>query len=508
VSVPKIDVRDVGKRYGGVVALAGAHFEASAGEVHGLLGPNGSGKSTINKILAGSVRPDAGSLWVDGRQVRLASPVDSARAGIGAVYQQLTVIPTLDVEQNLLLGSEPGRFGLLDRRDGRARARRMLERLGPALGDRVRPGSLVGDLSPGQQQLIEIGKVLLREPRILILDEATASLHRTQVDLLFEIVRELRADGVCVLFVSHRLDEILAICDRATILRAGKDVATVSLAETEPDELVRLMVGEKLAEATKVPSSRRDEPVLQVEGLRADGLSGISFTAHAGEIIGLGGLQGQGQSELLMTLFGAHPRTGGTITLRGRRLGSYRAAKASRMGFALVPGNRGTQGMFSLRSIQENLSIVSLWRRTMARVGISMRRERSVAREAVEQLAIRIGSLEDPVSSLSGGNAQKVIVAKWLLSEPEVILLDDPTKGVDVGAKAEIYQIIRSLASEGRTIIINSSDDRELAVLSDRVLVLFEGAVVAELSGDEIDEQSLVSSALLVSARADKEVPG
>lgn len=238
-----IEVRDVEKRYGGVTALAGARFSAEAGEVHGLLGPNGSGKSTINKILAGSVRPDAGSLWVDGRQVHPGSPTESARLGIGAVYQQLTVIPTLDVEQNLLLGTEPGRWGLLDRKEGRRRAAAMLERLRPALGEHVGPGSLVGDLSPGQQQLVEIGKVLLRRPRILILDEATASLHRQQVDLLFDVVRGLREEGVSVLFVSHRLDEILRICDRATILRAGKDVATVTLSETEPDELVRLMVG-------------------------------------------------------------------------------------------------------------------------------------------------------------------------------------------------------------------------------------------------------------------------
>lgn len=503
-----IEVRDVEKRYGGVTALAGARFSAEAGEVHGLLGPNGSGKSTINKILAGSVRPDAGSLWVDGRQVHPGSPTESARLGIGAVYQQLTVIPTLDVEQNLLLGAEPGRWGLLDRKEGRRRAAAMLERLRPALGEHVGPGSLVGDLSPGQQQLVEIGKVLLRRPRILILDEATASLHRQQVDLLFDVVRGLREEGVCVLFVSHRLDEILRICDRATILRAGKDVATVTLSETEPDELVRLMVGEKLAETTKVPSARRDEVVLRVDDLRAAGVAGISFSARAGEIIGLGGLQGQGQSDLLMAIFGAHPRTGGTVTYRGRRLGHYRAARAARMGFALVPGNRGTQGMFSLRSIQENLSIVSLWRRALARFGISMRRERSAARDAVERLAIRIGSLDDPVSSLSGGNAQKVIVGKWLLSEPVVILLDDPTKGVDVGAKAEIYEIIRALAGEGCTILINSSDDRELAVLSDRVLVLFEGAVVAELKGAEIDEEHLVSSALVVSARVDKEVSG
>nr|NLD40689.1 sugar ABC transporter ATP-binding protein [Actinomycetales bacterium] len=305
--MPLIEVRDVVKTYGGVVALNGANLEARAGEVHGLLGPNGSGKSTINKILAGSVRPDSGTLTVDDERVHLSSPLDSDRIGIGAVYQQLSVIPTLTVEQNLLLGREPSRFGVLNHRQGRAQAREILERLRPALGPKVSLTTPLDQLSAGQQQLIEIGKVLLRKPRILILDEATASLYRGQVDLLFELVREAREAGACVLFVSHRLDEIFQICDRATILRAGRAVATVEMDATSPDELVRLMVGETLAAAQRPPSAATEETALQVSGLAGPRLHGINLTARAGEIIGLGGLQGQGQSELLMTLFGALP---------------------------------------------------------------------------------------------------------------------------------------------------------------------------------------------------------
>ncbi|MDO5495475.1 MAG: ATP-binding cassette domain-containing protein, partial [bacterium] len=296
------------------------------------------------------------------------------------------------------------------------------------------------------------------------------------------------------------------LCDRATLLRAGQTVATVEMAETSPDELVRLMVGDVLARAERAPSAATEETALEVDGLTGPRLHGITLTARAGEIIGLGGLQGQGQSELLMTLFGAIPHTSGTITLHGTDLGRYSAARATRQGIALVPGDRGTQGMYSLRPIQENLSTVSLWRRVLAGFGIQMGKERAAAEESVDQLGIRIGSLNDPISSLSGGNAQKVIVAKWLQNLPEVILLDDPTKGVDVGAKAEIYQIIRDLAAQGKVIILNSSEDRELAQLSDRVLVLYEGRVVSELVGDEITEERLVAAALLISEDAG-EVP-
>lgn len=492
----KLVLDAVTKRYGGVVALNDAHLEARSGEVHGLLGPNGSGKSTFNKILAGSVRPNSGTIAIDGVPVSITSPRAADALGIAAAYQQLSIIPELTVEENLLLGVEPSKIGFLARKTARARALSMFERLRPGMGSAVLT-SRMGSLTPGQQQMIEIGKVLLREPRILILDEATASLHSQQVALLFELVREQRDAGTCILFVSHRLDEIMEICDRATILRAGRHVATVEMSDTSPDDIVRLMVGTALATEEKERPQIQDSAALVVDGLDGGRLHDLTFTVRHGEVLGLGGLQGQGQSELLLVLFGALPRRTGTITLNGTELHRHSAARSARRGIALVPGDRSTEGMFAARPIQENLSIASLWRRVTAGFALSLRRERRAATEAVDSLAIAIGSLSDPVSSLSGGNAQKVIVAKWLMNAPDVILLDDPTKGVDVGAKAEIYAIVRRLAEEGKAVVINSSEDRELATLCDRVLVMYEGRFVSELSG-RITEERLVSAALRV----------
>lgn len=492
---PLVRLTGVRKRYGGVRALQGASITAAGGEVHGLLGPNGSGKSTLGKVLAGSVRPDAAEIEIAGERVRIGSPRAAAKLGIAAVYQQLSLIPALTVGENLVLGNEPGRLGFLSARAARREIRPVLERLAPALGE-VHADQPVHELNPGQQQLIEIGKALLRQPRILLLDEATASLHRDQVAVVFDIVRALRDEGASILFVSHRLGEITELCDRATILRSGETVAETPVAGTEPDELVRLMVGDVQA-VERVHSARPDGRTrLRVSGLVGDRLHGVDLQARAGEIVGLGGLQGQGQSELLLALFGATASTG-TVDVDDQpvRLSSPRSAAAN--GIALVPGDRGTQGTLPQRPIQENLTIAS--HRLRSRFGLlAAGRERAAAQSMVEALAIKMGELSDPVSSLSGGNAQKVVFGKWLLTEPGVVLLDDPTKGVDVGAKAEIYRIIRRLADAGATVIINSSEDRELVTVCDRVLVMFEGAIHAELVGDEITEQRLVQAALLI----------
>lgn len=492
---PLVRLTGVRKRYGGVRALRGASLTAAGGEVHGLLGPNGSGKSTLGKVLAGSVRPDEAEIELAGRPVHIGSPRAAARLGVAAVYQQLSLVPELTVGENLVLGSEPGRAGFLSGRAARRRARPVLERLAPALGD-VHADQPVRELSPGQQQLIEIGKALLREPRILILDEATASLHRDQVAVVFDIVRDLRDAGAGILFVSHRLDEITELCDRATILRSGETVAETAMAGTSPDELVRLMVGDVQAVEREHGDRPQGRVRLTVRGLTGGGLHGVDLDARAGEIVGLGGLQGQGQSELLLALFGATAATG-DVQVDGAPARRSSPRTAAAQGIALVPGDRGTQGTLPVRPIQENLTIASLGGRS--RLGVlSGSRERAAAQSMVEALSIAIGGLGDPISSLSGGNAQKVVFGKWLLTEPGVVLLDDPTKGVDVGAKAEIYRIIRRLADDGATVIINSSEDRELVTVCDRVLVLFEGAVRAELVGDEITEERLVQAALVI----------
>lgn len=502
-----VEMTDVHKRFGGVRALDGAELAADRGEVHGLLGPNGSGKSTLNKILTGVVAADQARIALDGSPVSITGPRDAARLGVASVYQQLTLVPHLTVEQNIVLGLEPTRGGLLSARRARALAAPALAKVAPVLGDGVTAQTKVGRLTPGQQQLVELAKALARTPRLLILDEATASLHRAQVELVLDIVRDLAAQGVCTLFVSHRLDEIYEICDRVTVLRSGRTVATTDPTTTPERDLVTLMVGDAQPADAVVPAAAprpagpapsRTEPVLTVTGLSGPRLHGVDLEVRAGQVLGLGGLQGQGQSELLMTLFGAlHPRSG-EIRLRGERVKVTSPRHAARLGIALVPGDRDSQGTFSTRPIQENLSVVSLPGRALGRLGIIPRRERAAARSMLDALRIKIGRLADPISTLSGGNQQKVVIAKWLLAEPQVVLLDDPTKGIDVGAKAEIYALVRRLAADGVAVILNSSEDRELAELADRVAVMFEGRVTAVLEGPGLRVEDLVREAVQV----------
>ncbi|GLW10046.1 ribose import ATP-binding protein RbsA [Microtetraspora sp. NBRC 13810] len=500
---PLLEMTGVRKRYGGVQALDGAALTAVRGEVHALLGPNGSGKSTLDKTLAGTVVPDSGEIRIDGAAARIGGPRDAHALGVAAVYQQLSIVGDLTVTQNVVLGLEPARrWGFLDHRAARARAAAALDRFAAAF-----PGGLpldrpAGSLGPGEQQIVEVAKALARGPRILVLDEATASLHKEQVAVLFDVVRELRASGVLVVFTSHRLDEVFALCDRATVLRNGRTVGTVELAATDEAELVRLMVGDAPRRSGAPAAAARPSPsagaaaTLEVRGLTTERLRDVGFTVRAGEVLGLGGLQGQGQSELLLALFGAARVTAGEALLDGRPLPLTSPAGAARAGVALVPGDRGRQGMFAARPIQENLSLASMHRRARLRLALGAAAERRAARSMVERLGIKIGSLADPVSTLSGGNQQKVVIGKWLLDRPRVVLLDDPTKGVDVAAKEEIYAIVRGLADDGVVVILNSSDNRELTELSDRVLVLFEGAVAEELSAAAITEKRLVAGAL------------
>jgi ribose transport system ATP-binding protein len=365
-------------------------------------------------------------------------------------------------------------------------------------------------LSPGEQQIVEVCKAMARQPRVLILDEATASLHKAQVEVLFDVVRALRDDGVLVIFTSHRMDEVYDLCDKATVLRSGETIGQVELAQTSRGDLVEMMVGHQL-QATGIAEHERhadavaaQEVVLDVRGLATDVLHDVSFSVHAGEILGLGGLQGQGQSELLRALYGAERIRAGEIVVDGtrRRFRSPRHAVAA--GSALIPGDRMRDGLFSVRPILENLTLPSMGRRKIAAGLLSATRERAAARDAVGRLSIKLGDLGDPVSALSGGNAQKVVVGKWLLTEPRIVLMDDPTKGIDVGAKEELYAVMRSLTEQGVAILFNSSENQELLNLSDRILVLYEGRIVDELTSEQLTEDRLLAASMRVDDATDE----
>jgi ribose transport system ATP-binding protein len=481
------------KRYGGVVALADGSLDVESGEVVALMGANGSGKSTLGKIITGAVVPDGGRLLLDGEEMRFSSPQAARRSGISAVYQDLSLVPDMTVAENIWLANEPVALGRVRRKERKERTTRLLSLFEDALGSAVGPDSLVSDLSPSDRQIVEILKALSREPRVMILDEATASLGARQVERLFELVGEWKARGMALIFISHRMEEIFQIADRATVLRSGRTVGAADLKETSEEQLVGLMIEGGVAERHIEHSTDGEKTVLlETEDLRSSVLNGVSLQLREGEILGLGGLQGQGQPDLLLALFGAVPHSG-TVRLAGEEAHLSRPHKAMQKGLAFVPGDRGGEGLLPIRSILENLLLPS-WSRYG--VFLNMRRARNDSEEVSQGLRLKMGSMEHPVSSLSGGNAQKVVLGKWLMRDPKVLLLDDPTKGVDVGAKGEFYKILSDLRQRGVAILLHSSDDEELLGLCDRVLVMRDGAVRRELSGGDLNKSALVSASV------------
>jgi len=505
--VPILEASGVRKQFGGVVALDGAHLTLEPREVHALIGSNGCGKSTLCKIIAGSVAADEGRLMLDGRQVSFANPRAAAAAGIGVFYQDLSLIPEMSVAENIYLGREPrNSAGLVDRVALRDAAEHALAQFRDALGADVHADARVSDLSADQCQLVEVLKVLAADPRVVIFDEATAALDRNQVGAVFARIRALKVQGRAVIFITHRMDEVFELADRVTVMRNGKTVLSAPIGETSRDALVQAMVGEAMTVAAR---NRHHEPAealaLEVQGLTAAKLDNVSFVLRRGEILGLGGLHGQGQSDLLRVLFGVLPMRRGTVRVDGQPLAPSGPRAAMRRSIAYVSGDRARLGVLAIRPIFENL-VLSLLARERRWV-VARRKLESVIAPFVERLKLKFSSLRSPVSELSGGNQQKVVIGRWLAVLPRILLLDDPTKGIDIQTKQDLYATMDQLCSQGVSILLHSSDDEELLAVADRVLVFNGGRVVAELSGAERTRVALYQAAYAATRPEPIEVP-
>ena len=479
------------KIYPGVVALAGVDFDLRESEVHVLVGENGAGKSTLIKIIGGVVQPDAGEVRIDGSPVRIMSAADARGRGIATIHQELALVPQLNVAENLLLGRLPRRYGVVDRRATLQQAEELLARVGST----VDPGRIVGTLGVAHQQMVEIAKALSGEVRVLIMDEPTASLSRHETERLFDLVRELCADGVGVIFISHHLEEVREIGTRVTVLRDGATVGEVP-ATTPAAELVRMMVGRTIdAQYPREPMDPKGT-LLTVEHLTREGVfEDVSFEVHAGEVVGIAGLVGAGRTELVRSIFGADPVDGGVVTVDGRQLrhGSPRAARE--FGLGLVPEDRKNQGLVLGLSVAENLGLATLDRVSHGGV-VDRRAVHQRATRMVDSLGVRTPNVDVTVSALSGGNQQKVAIGKWLLAESKVLILDEPTRGVDVGAKVEIYQLINTLKAAGGAVVLVSSELPEVLGMSDRLLVMAEGRITGELVAAEATQEDVMELAV------------
>jgi ABC-type sugar transport system ATPase subunit len=480
------------KRFPGVVALDGVDFELAAGEVHALAGENGSGKSTLVKILYGALTPDAGTIRLAGERVTFSAPRQAIERGIVAISQELTLAPTLTVAENVLMGRLPRQRGIINWAQARRRARGALEELGVDVDPRMR----VGDLPLELQQEVEVARAVSSEPKVLILDESTSALSEAAVERLLERVMVLRDRGVAIIFISHRLRELYRCASRVTVLRDGRLIGTVSLPETDERRLVRMMVGREISDLYNKQQIAKGEPVLSVRGLTTDDGSVVdaSFEVGAGEIVGIAGLVGCGKTELALALGGACAAHG-ELLVRGRKVRLRSPRTAIRAGISLVPDDRKRNAVLPTRSVQHNLS--AAWMNRIARAGlINLRRERRMAADTVARFSIKTASLGTPIVQLSGGNQQKVVLGRWFSLDPDVVVLCEPTRGIDVGAKSEVYRLIQEMAARGSGVVMVSSELPELLGLADRILVMFRRRICAEFESEGLREEQVAHAAM------------
>lgn len=485
----KLTATGLVKRYPGVVALDDVSITLTGGEVHAVAGENGAGKSTLMQILSGAQQPDSGELRVDGRTVRFGSPRDAQAYGIRMIHQELNLVADLTVAENIFLGREPSRRGLVDRAKQREAAREVLDRLGQRA---LSPDAIVGDLSLASRQMTEIAKAVAADARLIIMDEPTAILAHDETEALFGVIAQLRANGVAVAYISHRLEEISRIADRITVLRDGCLVASRPAADMQRNEMVQLMVGRELSAGYPAATVPPGDELLRVEGLSSGPVRDASLTLRRGEIVGLVGLVGAGRTELARALYGAAAISGGSMWLDGKPYAPRSPADAIAHGLALLPEDRKRQGLVLLAAIRENISLTSL--PALSRGGVVNRaRERAEVERWSQALSIKTPSLENAVRQLSGGNQQKVVLARWMLANARILVFDEPTRGIDVGAKAEIYTLMRRLTAEGASILMISSDLPEALGMSDWLIVMRSGRIVGDLTREQATQERVAA---------------
>ncbi|WP_247982790.1 sugar ABC transporter ATP-binding protein [Microbacterium sufflavum] len=491
-TAPVLELAGVQKAFGSVIALRSGTITVDPGSIHALVGENGAGKSTLVKIVAGLYQRDAGTFRLNGAGVDFTSTAQSKAAGVAVIYQEPTLFPDLSVTENIFMGRQPlGRFGRIDRKAMRHEVERLFTRLGVTI-DPDRPAE---GLSIADQQVIEIAKAVSLDAALLIMDEPTAALSGVEVERLFAIARSLRDEGRGLIFISHRFDEVFALCDTVTVMRDGAYIATSAVADTTVDKLVRQMVGREVAELFPKQEAAIGEPLLEVEGLTSPGLfHDISFTVRAGEIVGLAGLVGAGRSEVARAVFGVDGYREGTVRMTGRRIPPRRPVDAMRAGLALVPEDRRKQGLVIESGVGGNITLAI--RRRLARLGLlTTAMENRAAREWASRLEVKTHALDTVAATLSGGNQQKVVLAKWLATQPRVLLIDEPTRGIDVGTKSEVHRLLSQLAGQGMGILMISSELPEVLGMADRVLVMREGRITAEIPRSEATSENVMFAA-------------
>ena len=488
----QIEMRGIDKSFGGNAVLKNAGFLLDDGEIHALMGENGAGKSTLMKILTGVYTKDAGQVIVDGKEVCYNNPQEAEKAGIVFIHQELNVLFDLTVEENMFLGKEIKKaFGICDRKAMRKRVQEILDMLGVDID----PAQRMDELSIGQQQMIEIAKALMVDAKVLIMDEPTAALTQSETEVLFKVVNSLRQKGVSIVYISHRMEEIFELCDRITILRDGTYIDTKRIADIDMNDIVKMMIGREIGERYPVRNSKIGDVAFEVKNLNCPGaFENVSFEVRAGEVLGVSGLMGAGRTEIMQAIFGNMPNVTGQLLLDGKEIKNKNPQQAIQNGIGFITEDRKVEGLMLEESIMKNISLANLGRISNGGV-INKKKEQELVNKGIEELRIRCFGPQHECNNLSGGNQQKVIFAKWIYTNPKVLILDEPTRGVDIGAKKEIYNIINELAAKGVAIIMVSSELPEVLGMSDRVMVVREGEVRGILNKEEANQESIMTLA-------------